>query len=104
MRATRGLMTMDLTTWMVANSVTDAKLAEAVGVTRPYINRIRKGSVHPSLGVALKIWKFAKRQIAIEQLLPIHERPKPTQPQAAPPQRGRPRKQLVPRASRSRAV
>jgi DNA-binding XRE family transcriptional regulator len=94
---------MDLNSWMARHNVVDQTIAEAIGVTRPYINRVRNGGVHPSLGVALAIWDYTKREIDIEQLLPKHSRPKLTPPAVSTPAnpRGRPRKLPVPRVSKS---
>lgn len=68
---------MDLAAWMAERGFTDQSLANEVGVTRPYITRIRNGVVHPNLGTALSIWNFTDREIDLEYLLPIHARPKP---------------------------
>ena len=94
---------MDLNSWMAQNNIVDQTLADAIGVTRPYINRIRNGGVHPNLGTALKIWEYTRREIDMRYLLPKHLRPKTTLPSAQTPAnpRGRPRKLPVPRASKS---
>jgi transcriptional regulator with XRE-family HTH domain len=47
--------TMNLDQWMADNKWSDAKLAEAVGVSRPFITRIRHGKRQPSLPVAAKL-------------------------------------------------
>jgi transcriptional regulator with XRE-family HTH domain len=95
---------MDLTTWMAKNGKTDGEIADAVGCTRPYINRIRNGLVHPNLGLSLEIWNHTKRQIDLEQLLPRAMRPKLKQPALPANPRGRPRKPAAPKASRPRAA
>ena len=95
---------MDLTTWMAKNDVVDQVLADAVGVTRPYINRIRNGEVHPKLDVSLKIWDYTKRKVALEQLLPKHLRPPLAKPAAPARPRGRPQTTPAKKVSRSRAA
>ena len=65
---------MDLENWMTEHNVFDQMLADEVGVTRPYVSRVRRGLVHPSLGVALKIWYFTGRAIKLESLLPSQVR------------------------------
>jgi transcriptional regulator with XRE-family HTH domain len=82
---------MDLATWMNAHGKRDQEIADAVGVTRPYINRIKHGEVHPNLGVALAIYDFTGGQIDLRQLLPRGRRPE----QVPTRLRGRPRLALV---------
>lgn len=77
---------MDLVTWMTANNKSTQDIADKIGKTRPYVSRIRRGEVNPSLSVAMKIVRFTKGEVEIEHLLPRAERPKVKQP------RGRPRK------------
>lgn len=48
---------MNLDQWMDDNKWSDARLAEAVGVSRPFITRIRQGKRQPSLPVAAKLAK-----------------------------------------------
>lgn len=69
-----------LESWMKDNGHSDASLADRVGVTRPYISRLRAGDVSPSLEQALKIFKFTKGEVPLEQLLPGHARPHFTRP------------------------
>ncbi len=85
-------MPMDLATWMIRNDVVDQQLADTIDKTRSYVNRVRNGDVHPSLGVALAIWDFTNREIPIEQLLPRAQRPKLKQRSLPSRPRGRPRK------------
>lgn len=40
---------------MDETKLTDAALARKVGVSRPYITRIRQGERQPSLGIAAKL-------------------------------------------------
>ena len=61
---------MNLETWMRERNLTDQVVGEAIGVTRAHIARIRYGTVHPSLAVALKIWNYTNRSIALESMLP----------------------------------
>ena len=49
--------------WMRDNEITDAVLADRIGVSRPFITRIRSGQRQPSLPVAAKL--------AAETRLPI---------------------------------
>jgi transcriptional regulator with XRE-family HTH domain len=71
---------MDLSTWMTLHRKIDIEVADAAGVTRPYISRIRQGLVNPSLSVALRIWNYTNREVALEQLLPRAERPSLVKP------------------------
>lgn len=48
-------MAHTLDDWMRNNGVTDAALAETVGVSRSFITRIRAGKRQPSLPVAVKL-------------------------------------------------
>ena len=66
---------MNLTDWMKKYDVTDEKLAKFVGVSRPYISRVRAGNVNLSLEKALKIQAFTRQEVDLEQLLPVHARP-----------------------------
>jgi predicted transcriptional regulator len=66
---------MTLIEWMTEHDIVDVQIADAVGLTRPYITRIRNGDVHPSLATALAIWDYTARAIDIEELLPRHMRP-----------------------------
>jgi transcriptional regulator with XRE-family HTH domain len=67
---------MDLQTWMTNQKLTDQKLADKLGFTRPYITRVRAGQVNPTLVSALKLVDYSKGEIDIRQLLPISLRPK----------------------------
>jgi DNA-binding XRE family transcriptional regulator len=100
----KGTTSMDLTTWMVRNDIVDQMLADAVGVTRPYINRIRNGEVHPNLGVALAIWEYTNRKIDLYQLLPRNRRPPLKLPALPGRPRGKSRKPPVAKVSRSPAA
>ena len=55
---------MTLDQWMNAKGWTDAKLAERVGVSRPFISRIRNGKRRPSLAVALRLAGVTKLPIS----------------------------------------
>jgi transcriptional regulator with XRE-family HTH domain len=46
---------MDLAQWMKANRYTDAKLAEEVGVSRPFLTRIRRGERQPSATILVRL-------------------------------------------------
>jgi transcriptional regulator with XRE-family HTH domain len=94
-----------LESWMRDNGHNDASLADAVGVTRPYISRLRAGDVSPSLEQALKIFKFTKGKVPLEQLLPGHARPNFTRPVRirGPKRKDNVQKPPARRASQSRA-
>jgi transcriptional regulator with XRE-family HTH domain len=52
---------MDLSVWMKRNPEwTDQKLADEVGVSRPYLTRIKLGERQPSLPVAARLAKVTK--------------------------------------------
>lgn len=56
---------MDLAQWLDKNQDwTDQKLADAVGVSRPYITRIKLGERQPSLPVAARLAKATKLPMA----------------------------------------
>lgn len=81
---------MDLPDWQSKHRVDDQELADAVGVTRSYINRVRRGDVNPSLKIALDIYAYTNKEVELEQLLPRAFRPgfklppqRPTGPQPA---------------------
>ena len=46
---------MTLENWLTANGKSDAWLASQVGVSRPFITRIRQGVRQPSLEVVVKL-------------------------------------------------
>jgi len=95
---------MTLADWMLKNDVRDQALADAVAVTRPYINRIRNGEVHPSLAMALAIWDFTGQTIDIRELLPKAMRPSTLAQRDAPVAlRGRPQTKPAPKASKQPA-
>lgn len=51
---------MDLNQWMTEKKWSDARLAAEIGVSRPFITRIRRGERQPSLSVALKLAEVTK--------------------------------------------
>lgn len=55
---------MTLDQWMRDNKISDTALAGRVGVSRPYISRIRAGERQPSLPVAVKLAKVTKLPVA----------------------------------------
>jgi DNA-binding XRE family transcriptional regulator len=90
---------MDLATWQDKYGVSDETLALAVGVTRPYISRLRTGQVNPSLVTALKVWEYTRRKVDLTSLQPLHMRPDFT-PQPAPEKPiSKPRKPVARKAS-----
>ena len=94
--------TLSLAEWMTDHGLYDQQISDAIGITRPYINRIRNGEVHPNLETALLIWNFTNREIAIEELLPKAKRPSSAAKRVVPvAQRGRPQKLPVRKASKS---
>lgn len=48
-------MAHSLDEWMRENAITDAALAARVGVSRPFMTRIRLGQRQPSLPIAAKL-------------------------------------------------
>jgi transcriptional regulator with XRE-family HTH domain len=54
---------MNLAQWMDANGYTDAKLAAEVGVSRPFITRIRLGERAPSVRIAARLVATTKLPI-----------------------------------------
>jgi transcriptional regulator with XRE-family HTH domain len=67
---------MNLADWMNENNISDNDLEKAIGVTRSYVSRIRRGKVEPNLGVALTIWRYSDRVVDLESMLPHHMRDK----------------------------
>lgn len=55
---------MTLDQWMSKNGVKDAELARKVGVSRPFITRIRAGARQPSLPVALRLAAATKLPVS----------------------------------------
>lgn len=55
---------MNLDQWMDDKKWSDAKLAAAVGVSRPFITRIRRGERQPSLPVAERLSKITRLPMA----------------------------------------
>jgi transcriptional regulator with XRE-family HTH domain len=51
---------MTLEEWMADKQWSDARLAQAVGVSRPFITRIRKGERQPSIKVAAELVRVTK--------------------------------------------
>lgn len=49
-----------LAKWLEKNSKTQDELAEAIGVTQPYVSRLVSGERGPGLAVALAIEKFTR--------------------------------------------
>lgn len=56
---------MTLDQWMAANGRTDTDLAQEVGVSRPFITRIRKGTRQPSLPVAVKLAQITQLPVEV---------------------------------------
>jgi len=46
---------MTLHDYMQAHGIRDAELAQKLGVSRPYVSRLRRGKRQPSLPVAAKL-------------------------------------------------
>lgn len=55
---------MSLDEWMAREKRSDAWLAHEVGVSRPFITRIRAGTRQPSLPVAVKLAEKTKLPIS----------------------------------------
>lgn len=54
---------MTLGEFMRAEGLTDERAALALGVSRPYVTRLRQGLRSPSLHVALKIQSWTKGKV-----------------------------------------
>lgn len=50
--------------WMLENAVRDRAMADKIGVSRPFISRIRAGTRRPSLKVALKLASETKLPVS----------------------------------------
>jgi transcriptional regulator with XRE-family HTH domain len=59
-----------LNEWMEDAGATDAAAAEAVGLSRGYFSRVRKGVVHPSLDTALRIYDWTGGRIDLRSMVP----------------------------------
>lgn len=95
---------LDLTTWMTEKQIIDQDLGDALGVTRSYVNRVRRGEVHPSLGFALSVHDYTGGEVELRQLLPRHMRPGFKQPETPRTPKGSARKPAERKASRTRAT
>jgi transcriptional regulator with XRE-family HTH domain len=58
----------DLEQFMRAKGLTDETVADAVGVSRPYLTRLRQGKRSPSLALALKIEAWSEGQVRVAGL------------------------------------
>ena len=78
---------MDLETWMKKRHLIDQEVADAVGLSRGYLNNVRRGAVHINLATALAIQDFTDGEVGLEELLPTRLRPwqsvPPYQPKTA---------------------
>lgn len=59
---------MTLGEFMRAEGLTDEKAATALGVSRPYVTRLRQGRRRPSLHVALRIQSWTKGKVPAASL------------------------------------
>ncbi len=86
--------------WMIACQLVDQTVADGVGITRAYLTRVRNGMVHPSLGTALAIWEYGRREFPLESLLPRHMRSQaePAPPLAKPVAKAKPKPEPEPAA------
>lgn len=50
--------------WMTLTETKDRTLAEKVGISRPYVTRIRSGERRPSLPVAIKLAEATKLPVS----------------------------------------
>jgi hypothetical protein len=71
---------MDLATWMTDNKVIDQDVADAIGITRAYLTRIRLRMVHPNLGTALRVWDYTRREVDLYAMLPGYLQMVPVEP------------------------
>lgn len=55
---------MTLDQWMRDKDISNTALAELIGVSRPYIKRLREGERQPSLPVAVKLAKVTRLPVS----------------------------------------
>lgn len=55
---------MNLAQWMAEKDCSDAELARAVGVSRPFITRIRRGERQPSATVLNKLIELTELPVS----------------------------------------
>lgn len=63
-----------LSRWLDRVEMTRDEFAERLGVTRPYVDHLCRGSRRPSLELAFKIEKLTKRSVTAAALAaaPVH--------------------------------
>lgn len=66
---------MDLDTWMKDRHLIDQEVADAVGLSRGYLNNIRRGTVHINLATALALQDYTDGAVGLEELLPTRLQP-----------------------------
>lgn len=68
--------TEDLSRWMEAKNISQAELAEAAGVSQPYISKVLKGNVNFTLATMTKLARAVGAVVRI-QLAPIESQAQP---------------------------
>jgi len=68
----------DLGHFMKARGVTDETVAAAVGVSRPYLTRLRQKKRTPSLALALKIEAWSEGNVAVADLCRLEAENRPS--------------------------
>lgn len=61
---------MTLQEYLDKTDLSDQAFARRVGVTQSYVSRMRRGLVHPSVGIAVRVHRASKRKVDIETLVP----------------------------------
>lgn len=51
---------MTLDQWMEATGTSNTDLAKELGVSQPFVSRLRKGDRYPSLKIALRLSKITR--------------------------------------------
>lgn len=74
--------TEDLSRWMESKNISQAELAEAVGVSQPYISKVLKGNVNFTLATMTKLARAIGAVVRI-QLAPVESQAQPRARQEA---------------------
>ena len=64
---------MQLFEYMITKEVSQASLAERIGVSQPTLSRYISGDVVPSVVTALKIQKITKNDVPVEAWLTVKD-------------------------------
>jgi transcriptional regulator with XRE-family HTH domain len=74
--------TEDLSRWMESKQISQAELAQAMGVSQPYISKVLKGNVNFTLATMTKLARAVGAVIRI-QLAPVESHAQPSVRQKA---------------------